>query len=320
MAAGQVYQGTIVDPTDPHTKGKVYQVNIVGGSASGDFMKQYKEMPEATSADVGDIVEYVGPTVTSYTNGYVYKGVDNSEYSATLVFTPAKIAVSGADFITSMKAKNPATFMKVVGGTWTYYTAADLWALDCVDENGDVVLHYQQYTDDWEDEGFTFTGEFEDEEEVTFTAEISTEEEVIAWTRINVQPAGAGAGTEWGDITGTLSAQTDLNTALNGKQAKTSTATITTGSTTTMASNTVYSGTSIADVTLAYPATVPADFVAEVNLATTTGTITFAIDAGCVMKGNDCSDGTFTPAASSSYTIMFGVTNSTKYGIVVKIA
>lgn len=141
-----------------------------------------------------------------------------------------------------------------------------------------------------------------------------------AWTRINVQPAGAGAGTEWGDITGTLSAQTDLNTALNGKQAKTSTATITTGSTTTMASNTVYSGTSIADVTLAYPATVPADFVAEVNLATTTGTITFAIDAGCVMKGNDCSDGTFTPAASSSYTIMFGVTNGTKYGVVVKIA
>ena len=31
MAGGKIYQITQVDPTDPHTKGMVYQVTVVGG-------------------------------------------------------------------------------------------------------------------------------------------------------------------------------------------------------------------------------------------------------------------------------------------------
>lgn len=76
----------------------------------------------------------------------------------------------------------------------------------------------------------------------------------------------------------------------------------------------------ITSVTIAYPSTLDNSFVSEVQFTTGTGTITFGVDTGTVMKGDDCSNGTFTPLASSTYSIIFAYNGTTKYAIVVKVA
>ena len=247
----------------------------------GGESAQYTTMPTASASNVGDIVQYVGATGSGYTKGYFYQ--------------------------CSAQGTTPETYF---------------------------------------------------------------------WSRINVQPAGAGAA-EWGDIAGTLSNQTDLQTALNGKQATltagpnitisnntisatdttysagtnititngvisaagaantdlgnltatgeahfskpTATGTITSGGSQTLADNTVYTASTITSITLAYPASPATTFISEVQMTTGTGTITFAIDSGTTMKGADCSDGTFTPLASKTYSILFGISGTSKYGIVISL-
>jgi len=76
----------------------------------------------------------------------------------------------------------------------------------------------------------------------------------------------------------------------------------------------------ITSITLAYPASFNNAFISEVQFTTSTGTITFAVDSGTVMKGDDCSNGTFTPVASATYSIIFAYNGTTKYGVVMKIS
>lgn len=147
-----------------------------------------EELPAASSSLLGAIYLYNGETDETYTNGYVYKCVSRTNYSAVVTFNPAKISVDGVDFIDFVRAMEPATYMTIASGKMTYYTAADLWSLDCLNADGETVLHYQQYTDDWEALGFTFTGEFQDEEEVAFTCVMTPVSVSYIWTRLDIQP------------------------------------------------------------------------------------------------------------------------------------
>ena len=55
----------------------------------------------------------------------------------------------------------------------TYNEGGDLWSMVIKDSNDQTLGTYQQSTEDWQDAGFTFTGEFEDEEVVSFTCNIT---------------------------------------------------------------------------------------------------------------------------------------------------
>ena len=49
----------------------IYHGNFVGGSVNKEI--QYDSMPIASSTNLGQIVQYVGTTTATYTNGYFYK-------------------------------------------------------------------------------------------------------------------------------------------------------------------------------------------------------------------------------------------------------
>lgn len=61
------YQVILRDPNDPKTKGKVYQVEIVGGGI------QTAEMPLPSEDNEGMILQYTGETDTDFTHGYFYE-------------------------------------------------------------------------------------------------------------------------------------------------------------------------------------------------------------------------------------------------------
>lgn len=67
MSGGKTYQVAQVDPLNPHTKGMVYQVDIVGGGT------QMEELPEATADNVGMVFQYLGETGSGLTHGFFYE-------------------------------------------------------------------------------------------------------------------------------------------------------------------------------------------------------------------------------------------------------
>ena len=86
-------------------------------------------------------------------------------------------------------------------------------------------------------------------------------------------------------------------------QGATSIVTLTTAST-ELATNTIYNGGELASVTLTLPATVPADFIAQVEFTSGATATTFTAPATVIFEGNDCSNGVFTPLASKRYSVM----------------
>lgn len=61
------YKVVLTDPKDPKTKGKVFQVEIVGGGI------QTAEMPEPTEDNEGLILQYTGETTSDFTHGFFYE-------------------------------------------------------------------------------------------------------------------------------------------------------------------------------------------------------------------------------------------------------
>lgn len=149
-----------------------------------------KTMPTPGPKYKGKIVQYVGETTDTYTQGYFYKCTGEDSYSSTVTFANNKISCTGANFLAFIKDKFPTNFTEIVSGTMLYYTAADLWAFDGKNSDGTVIAHYQQYTDDFEEEGFVFTGTFRDEETIGFTCSTTVTPGTYTWNQINVQPGG----------------------------------------------------------------------------------------------------------------------------------
>lgn len=86
-------------------------------------------------------------------------------------------------------------------------------------------------------------------------------------------------------------------------QGATSIVTLTTAST-QLASNTIYNGGELASVTLTLPATVPADFIAQVEFTSGATATTFTAPASLYFNGDACEGGVFEPVANKRYCIM----------------
>lgn len=74
-ASGVIYINTAEDPSGSY---RWDGLNLVLIGASGGQTIQYTEMPTAEAAIEGEIVQYIGATDSTYTNGYFYKCVENS--------------------------------------------------------------------------------------------------------------------------------------------------------------------------------------------------------------------------------------------------
>ena len=93
---------------------------------------------------------------------------------ATVIINPAKISCSGSDFVKALADLFPGVDLTTVtNGTMTYLYGGDLWKMEIKNSGGSTLGTYQQYTPDWENIGFSFDGEFADEEIVSFTCNIT---------------------------------------------------------------------------------------------------------------------------------------------------
>lgn len=86
-------------------------------------------------------------------------------------------------------------------------------------------------------------------------------------------------------------------------QGATSIVTLTTAST-ELATNTIYNGGELASVTLTLPATVPADFISQVEFSSGETATTFTAPASLYFDGDACEGGVLTPVANKRYCIM----------------
>lgn len=142
-------------------------------------------MPTPNADLVGAIYQYTGVTSAPYEHGYIYECVEQPEN--TLVFTPDIMSCDWDDLVVFLQNQTP-NYNDIVKGSMTYNYGGDLWRFVGLDENDNVILSYQQYTQDWIDAGFEFTGTYQDGDVVTFVRNTTT---IYSWERIDVQPSGS---------------------------------------------------------------------------------------------------------------------------------
>ena len=149
-------------------------------------------MPLASTTPAGSVYQYLGKTNASYTHGYIYENVKTATYTGTVSFEAASlsgttVACSGDDFANFL-TESGVEPLSVVSGTMTYDAAGSLWVLVGKNADNETVLTFQEYQEDYEDFGFTFTGTPQDGDVVAFTCTVEEASASYAWNRIDVQP------------------------------------------------------------------------------------------------------------------------------------
>lgn len=270
-----------------------------GGGGSFDYTKvivKSDTMPTASASYLNYEYQYFGATNENYTHGYIYECIRGTPtYTGTVSFEAATlsgttVACSGDDFANFLTeaGDDPTT---IVSGTMTYDSGADGWRLVGKDAEDNTVTSFIEYTQDYEDNGFTFTGTPEDGDVVAFTCTI-TDNSTYAWQRVNVQPTG--------------------ETAIVNVSASTLTQ--------ELANNTIYDCGELTDLTITLPATINADWACQVNF--TSGTTPTALTAPNTIKwkGDDLTAGVFVPVASKRYAVLFFTDGVNVRGIVQAVA
>lgn len=166
-----------------------------GGGGTVDYSKTVQKtntMPTADATNAGQVFMYTGATDANYTQNYIYKNVKTATYTGTVSFEAATlsgttVACSGDNFANFL-TESGVEPLSVVSGTMTFDSASELWALVGKDSDGNTVLTFQEYQQDFVDAGFTFTGTPQDGDVVAFTCTIEEASATYAWTRIDVQP------------------------------------------------------------------------------------------------------------------------------------
>lgn len=132
---------------------------------------------------------------------------------------------------------------------------------------------------------------------------------------------GGGGSSDYADLTNkpqingiTLSG--NKTGADLGLQGETSIVTLTATST-ELATNTIYNGGELASVTFTLPATIPADFTAQLNFTSGTTATTFTAPASVTFEGDACSNGVFTPLASKRYSVLIYTDGVNVIGLVM---
>lgn len=176
------YQVVVIsDPNDPHVKGKVYQVEIVGGGS------QVMRMPEPTEATKGQILHYKGVTTDDYTHGYFYECIKTVTRTSSVTFDDETVTCTGANFAAFLD-DIMQDIDRVASGDMKFAADASLWYFTGRDSAGNVVVSYNLYQEDLENYGFVFSGTYEDNDVVNFTCSIEESSATYAWEQLNVQP------------------------------------------------------------------------------------------------------------------------------------
>ena len=139
-----------------------------------------------------------------------------------------------------------------------------------------------------------------------------------------VSLGGGGGGGGTGDYNDLSNKPKINNVTLSGNktgadlglQGATSIVTLTTDST-ELATNTIYNGGELASVTFTLPATVPANFTAQLNFTSGTTATTFTAPASVTFEGDACSNGVFTPLASKRYSVLIYTDGVNVIGLVM---
>lgn len=170
-----------------------------------EIIVKSETIPEASENLHKAVYQYIGETDSNFTHGFIYECKKSDD--STVVFTPSIIECSGEDFTTFLEdAGSGYAYDSVVAGTMEYAQNADLWIFTGKNSDDETVFTYQQYTQDFVDAGFTFTGTYEDGDTVTFERTVAYTYE---WVRLDVQPNNA-------DLTNYYT-KTETDTLLNGK-------------------------------------------------------------------------------------------------------
>lgn len=164
--------------------------DVVLNAKDVSAIPQVASMPTVTEET---IVQYVGTTNASYTNGYFYKATGTTTYTGTVSFDPASISgttatCSGDDFAELVAEYGTGNITDIIKGTLTYDLAGGLLVFVGLDDTDTQVCTFQLYTQDYTDAGFVFTGTLADGDVIAFTTTIS-ESTTYSWARIDVQPA-----------------------------------------------------------------------------------------------------------------------------------
>ena len=179
---GNIYN--IVDLIKESMDGKITLDQIIVKSTS---------IPTAGANYKGAVYQYVGTTDATYTHGYIYECIETQSYLARAIFEPHYFVFDeNSGDLASFFANITDNYLQIKSGRFKYLQAGDIWNINGLDENGDVVFSdHQLYTQDLIDAGFTFIVPMEDiadEAEVNYDLtyfEIAN----YSWNRIDVQPS-----------------------------------------------------------------------------------------------------------------------------------
>lgn len=189
---------TGVNPNDVYTRdenGKLC-IRITGsGGGSVDETKVIvlsDTIPTADADSLGKFYCYKGETNASYTHGYIYECVAGTPtYTGTVSFEAATtsgttVTCSGDDFANFL-TEDGADPTQIVSGTMTYDVGADGWRLVGKDAEDNTVTTFLEYTQDYLDHGFVFTGVPVNDDVIAFTCTVE-EVSTYSWERVDVQP------------------------------------------------------------------------------------------------------------------------------------
>ena len=191
---------------DSDQKGQVVSVNSKTGTVVLDALDvgavpQVETMSTPTQEK---IVQYIGATNATYTNGYFYKATGTTTYTDSTTFDPASISgtttTATAGALAGLCAEyGSGDITTIIKGTLTYDQSSDLLVFVGLDDTDTQVCTFQLYTQDYTDAGFTFTGTLADGDVINFTTTISEVSTTYSWSRIDVQPAPEALPSQTGN-------------------------------------------------------------------------------------------------------------------------
>lgn len=194
-----------------------------GGGGSVDTSKVINAdvLPTADASSAGKYYLYTGATTAEYTQNYIYKNVKTATYTGEIFFAFSEelsVDCSTSDFANFIASEGGVDPTLVTRGGMTY-KGDNLWELVARNSDGDELCTIREYTEDFQDAGFTFSGTPTVDDTLTFDCTITEVSATYAWTRVDVQPAGSslpdqtgqsgkflttdGTDASWSDVTQT---------------------------------------------------------------------------------------------------------------------
>ena len=177
----------------------------------GDYIRKITTYPISSVSPLvdGEIIQYQGPTVPPYWNGYFYKDEQKYSYisSKSSNMGPASINIIDESLLRNYVYRNQS----IIPGGWSdiKLVFSGTYAATVYATNGETEVQLN---------GFNSQEEFEhvglhvsSSAGYPVSGTIAYIAPAHVWTQVNVQPQ---TDLVWGNITGTLSDQTDLQSAL----------------------------------------------------------------------------------------------------------